>query len=64
MNPSKPLKYRLALPLAVFGFMLIIATGTSMILNRNDNIPLIISIIGLILLIIAVMLRKEERQKE
>ncbi|MBS3749558.1 MAG: hypothetical protein KGY65_04180 [Candidatus Thermoplasmatota archaeon] len=64
MNPSKPLKYRLALPLAVFGFMLIIATGTSMILNRNDNIPLIISIIGLILLIIAVMLRKEEKQKE
>jgi len=64
MTSPKPLKYRLALPLAVFGFMFIIATGTSMILYKNDNIPLIIAIIGLILLIIAMMLRKEEKQKE
>jgi L-asparagine transporter-like permease len=64
MTSSKPFKYKLALPLAVFGFMFIIATGTSMLLYENDNIPLIIAIIGLILLIIAMMLRKEEQQNQ
>ena len=54
MNTAK-----LALPLAVFGFLLIIATGTSMILNQGA-IPMFVSIIGLIFLIIAMSLRKKE----
>lgn len=49
---------RFALPLAVFGFMLIIATGFNMLLGK-DTIPLIVSVIGLILVIIAMILRKK-----
>ncbi len=64
MTSSKPFKYKLALPLAVFGFMLIIATGTSMLLNQNDHFPLIVAFIGLILLIIAITIRKEEKQSK
>lgn len=52
----------LATPLAIFGFLLIIATGTSLMLN--GDIPLFISIIGLFLLIIATLLRKREREKQ
>ena len=64
MASSKPFKYKLALPLAVFGFMFIIATGTSMLLYENDHLPLIVALIGLILLIIAMIIRKEEKQSE
>jgi hypothetical protein len=46
---------------AVFGLMLIIANGIDIILGHN--MPLIISIIGLILIIIAMILRKHERNK-
>ncbi len=42
---------------AVFGFMMIIATGVDFILG-SENIPMIVSIIGLIMIIIAMLLRK------
>jgi hypothetical protein len=45
---------------AIFGFMLIIATGVDMLLD-NNKIPVIVSIIGLILIIVAMYLRKKER---
>jgi len=48
---------RFALLFAVFGFMLIIATGVDLILG-NNNIPIIVSIIGLVLIITATVLRK------
>jgi protein-S-isoprenylcysteine O-methyltransferase Ste14 len=54
---------KLALPFAVFGFLLIIATGTSMLLNESA-IPLFVSIIGLLFLIIAMILRKKEMEKK
>ena len=50
-----------ALLFAVFGFMLIIATGADFLLG-NNNIPIIVSIIGLVLIIIAMALRKGERR--
>lgn len=48
-----------SLPLlfAVFGFMLIIANGVDMLLG-NNKIPVVVSIIGLVLIIIAMFLRK------
>ena len=55
---NKQFLSRLSLPLAVFGFMLIIATGFNMLLRIN-SIPLIVSIIGLILVIIAMIFRKK-----
>jgi len=45
---------------AVFGFMLIIAAGFDFLLE-NDNIPFSVSIIGLILIIVAMALRKREK---
>lgn len=48
---------RFALPFAVFGFMLIIATGTDLIIGTN-KIPLFVSIIGLCLIIIAMLLKR------
>lgn len=60
MNEPQSLSNKLALPLAVFGFLLIIATGTSMLLNEGQ-IPLPVSIVGLILLILAMILRKKDR---
>ena len=51
---------RFALLFAVFGFMLIIATGVDFLLG-NNNIPIVVSIIGLVLIIIAMALRKRER---
>lgn len=45
---------------AVFGYMLIIATGVDFLLG-NNSIPLFVSIIGLVLIIIAMILRKKER---
>ena len=42
---------------AVFGFMLIIATGVDLLLG-NNKIPVFISIIGLVLIIIAMYLKK------
>lgn len=50
----------LPLLFAIFGFMLIIATGVDMLLG-NNKIPIIVSIIGLILIIIAMSLRKKDR---
>ncbi|MDG6218384.1 MAG: hypothetical protein QCI00_02970 [Candidatus Thermoplasmatota archaeon] len=52
----------LATPLAIFGFLLIIATGTSMMLN--GDIPLFTSFIGLFFIIIATLLRKRDREKQ
>lgn len=49
---------KLSLPFAVFGFLLIIATGSSMILNEG-KIPLFVSFIGLILIVLAMILRKK-----
>jgi small neutral amino acid transporter SnatA (MarC family) len=50
----------LPLLFAVFGFMLIIATGVDMLLGNNE-IPVIVSIFGLVLIIIAMFLRKKEK---
>ncbi len=47
---------------AVFGFMMIIATGVDLIIG-SDNIPIIISIIGLILILTAMYLRKRGKTK-
>lgn len=44
---------------AVFGFMMIIATGVDFILG-SENIPMIVSILGLIMIIIAMVMRKRE----
>jgi len=55
---NKQLLSRLALPFAVFGFMLIIATGFNMLLQRN-TIPLFVSIIGLMFVVIAMVFRKK-----
>jgi small neutral amino acid transporter SnatA (MarC family) len=49
----------LPLLFAIFGFMLIIATGVDMLLG-NNKIPIIVSIIGLFLIIIAMTFRKRE----
>ena len=51
-----------ALLFAVFGFMLIVANGVDLLLG-NNNIPIIVSIIGLLLIIIAMFLRKRERTR-
>jgi protein-S-isoprenylcysteine O-methyltransferase Ste14 len=48
----------LPLLFAVFGFMLIIATGVDMLLGNNE-IPVIVSIIGLVMIVIALFLRKK-----
>ena len=53
---------RFALLFAVFGFMLIIATGVDFLLG-NNNIPIIVSLFGLVLILIAMALRKRERRK-
>jgi len=58
MNKNNESKF--ALPLAVFGFMLIIATGVNMLIG-NGEIPQIISFIGLILIVCAMWLRKRSR---
>lgn len=50
------------MPLAIFGFLLIIATGTSMLLNESQ-IPPFVAIAGLILLLIATYIQKKERKK-
>ncbi len=66
MNQSQSKKSKFALPLAVFGFLLIIATGTSMLIyefQEGTSIPLFVAIIGLVLLIIAIMLRRKEMEK-
>ena len=47
---------------AVFGFMLIIASGFDFILG-NNSIPFSASLIGLILIIVAMTLRKREKNK-
>ena len=47
---------------AVFGFMLIIANGVDFLLG-NNTMPLTVSIIGLILIIIAMSLRKREQKR-
>jgi hypothetical protein len=47
---------------AVFGFMLIIASGFDFILE-NNTIPFSASLIGLILLIVAMALRKRDKNK-
>ena len=53
---------KMSMPLAIFGFLLIIATGTSMLLNESQ-IPPFVAIIGLILLMIATYIQKKERKK-
>lgn len=64
MNSSQSKVSKFALPLAVFGFLLIIATGTSMIISEfqeSTSIPLFVAVIGLILLIAAMVLRNKHR---
>lgn len=53
---------RFALLFAVFGFMLIIATGVNFLLGQ-ESIPLIVSIIGLLLIIIAMYLQRRARMR-
>lgn len=53
---------KITMPLAIFGFLLIIATGTSMLLNQSQ-IPPYVAIIGLIFLLVATYLQKKERKK-
>jgi hypothetical protein len=53
---------KISIPLAIFGFLLIIATGTSMLLNESQ-IPPYVAIIGLILLLIATYIQKKEKRK-
>ena len=53
-NKSYPIYF------AIFGFMLIIATGTDLFITGVGVIPTWVSIIGLILIIIALILRKRE----
>ncbi len=48
---------------AVFGFMMIIATGVDFLIG-SENIPIIVSIIGLILILIAMYLRNREKIKQ
>ena len=48
---------------AVFGFMMIIATGVDFLLG-SENIPMIVSVIGLIMIFIAMFLRKRERSQK
>lgn len=47
---------------AVFGFMMIIATGVDILIG-SENIPMIVSVIGLIMILIAMFLRKREKLK-
>ena len=60
MERQKESKF--ALLFAVFGFMLIIANGVDFLLG-NNSIPMIVSIIGLVLIIVAMILRKKERKR-
>ena len=53
---------RFALLFAVFGFMLIIATGVDLLLGSN-NIPIIVSIFGLVLIMTVMTLRKRARRR-
>jgi len=48
---------------AVFGFMMIIATGVDLLIG-SENIPMAISIIGLIMILIAMFLRKRSTSKK
>ena len=48
---------------AVFGFMMIIATGVDFLLG-SENIPMIVSVIGLIMILIAMFLRKRESSQK
>ena len=48
---------------AIFGFMMIIATGVDFIIG-TENIPMIVSIIGLIMILIAMYLRKRSTSKK
>lgn len=47
---------------AVFGFMLIIAASVDFLLG-NNSIPFAASLIGLILIIVAMALRKRDKNK-
>jgi len=58
MSEKRESKYLLFL--AVFGFMLIIATGANMVIGDN-TIPPLVSIIGLVLIIVAMLLRKKSQ---
>jgi len=60
MNMGEQKESGFALLFAVFGFMLIIATGVDLLLG-NNSIPLTVSIIGLVLIITATVLRKRAR---
>jgi len=59
---KKNILSHLSLPFAVFGFMLIIATGFNMIFGY-DTIPIIISIIGLAFIIIAMLIRRRDNRR-
>jgi len=52
---------KFSLLFAVFGFMMIIATGTDFLLGGN-SIPLVVSFIGLALILTAMLLKKREIQ--
>ena len=46
---------------AVFGFMLIIAASVDFLLG-NNSIPFAVSLIGLMLIVVAMFLRRRERK--
>ena len=50
---------RFAVYFVIFGFMLIIATGTDMLFSDNKTIPLWVSLIGLVSILIGFFLRKQ-----
>ena len=52
-----------ALLFAVFGFMLIIATGVDFLISGNNHIPMVASFIGLALILIAMFLKKKNEGK-
>jgi hypothetical protein len=61
-SSSSSILSKISIPLAVFGFLLIIATGTSMLLNESQ-IPPYVAIVGLILLFTATYMQKKEKKK-
>ena len=48
--------------MAVFGFMFIIAASVDFLIGKN-SIPFTVSLIGLMLIIVAMVLRKREKDR-
>ena len=60
MNEKKSKTYPMYF--AIFGFMLIIANGTDLLITGAGNIPTWVSLVGLIFIIIAFILGKRENK--